>query len=57
MLSTWLLVLVLGLYALAIFLARGARRETLRNVGCALVLSGSRCSSCGGWPATTRWTR
>ena len=39
-LSTWLLVLVLGLYALAIFLARGARRETLRNVGCALVLVG-----------------
>jgi hypothetical protein len=39
-LSVWLLVLVLGLYALAIFLARGARRETLRNVGCALVLVG-----------------
>ena len=40
MLSSWLLVLVLGLYALAIFLARGARRETLRNVGCALLLVG-----------------
>jgi hypothetical protein len=39
-LSTWLLVLVLALYALAIFLARGARRQTLRNVGCALVLVG-----------------
>jgi hypothetical protein len=39
-LSVWLLVLVVGLYALAIFLARGARRETLRNVGCALVLVG-----------------
>jgi hypothetical protein len=39
-LSTWLLVLVLGMYALAIVLARGARRETLRNVGCALVLVG-----------------
>jgi hypothetical protein len=39
-LSTWLLVLVLALYALAIFLARGARRETLRNVGCAFVLLG-----------------
>ena len=39
-LSTWLLVLVLGLYALAIFLARGARRETLRNVGWALVVVG-----------------
>jgi hypothetical protein len=39
-LSTWLLVLVLALFALAIFLARGARRETLRNVGCAFVLVG-----------------
>jgi hypothetical protein len=39
-LSTWLLVLVLALYALAIVLARGARRETLRNVGCAFVLVG-----------------
>jgi hypothetical protein len=39
-LSIWLLVVVLGLYALAILLARGARRETLRNVGCALVLVG-----------------
>jgi hypothetical protein len=39
-LSTWLLVLVLALYALAIFLARGARRQTLRNVGCAFVLVG-----------------
>ena len=39
-LSTWLLVLVLGLYALAVFLARGARRETLRDIGCALVLTG-----------------
>ena len=39
-LSAWLLALVLALYALAIFLARGARRETLRNVGCAFVLVG-----------------
>jgi hypothetical protein len=39
-LSTWLLVLVLALFALAIFLARGARRATLRNVGCAFVLVG-----------------
>jgi hypothetical protein len=39
-LSVWLLVLVFGLYALAVFLARGARRQTLRNVGCALVLVG-----------------
>jgi hypothetical protein len=39
-LSTWLLVLVLALFALAIFLARGARRETLRNVGFAFVIVG-----------------
>jgi hypothetical protein len=39
-LSTWLLVLVLALYALAIFLARGERRETLRNIGCAFVIVG-----------------
>ena len=38
--STWLLVLVLGLYALALFLARGARRETLRNIGSAILLVG-----------------
>ena len=39
-LSTVLLVLVLGLYALAIYLARGARRQTLRNIGWAVVLVG-----------------
>ena len=39
-LSALLLVLVLALYALAIYLARGARRETLRNIGWALVLVG-----------------
>ena len=39
-LSALLLVLVLALYALAIYLARGARRETLRNIGCAFVLVG-----------------
>ena len=39
-LSTWLLVLVLGLFALAVYLARGERRETLRNIGCAFVLVG-----------------
>jgi hypothetical protein len=38
--STWLLVLVLFLYGLAIYLARGARRATLRNVGWALVIVG-----------------
>jgi hypothetical protein len=39
-LSALLLVLVLALYALAIYLAHGARRETLRNIGWALVLVG-----------------
>jgi putative oligomerization/nucleic acid binding protein len=39
-LSAWLLVLVLALYALAIYLARGARRATLRNVGWAFVIVG-----------------
>jgi hypothetical protein len=39
-LSTWLLVLVLVLYALALYLARGARRETLRNIGSAILLVG-----------------
>jgi hypothetical protein len=39
-LSVWLLVLVLGLYALAMYLARGARRATLRNIGWAFVLVG-----------------
>ncbi len=38
--SVWLLVLVLFLYGLAIYLARGQRRETLRNVGCAFILVG-----------------
>jgi hypothetical protein len=39
-LSAWLLVLVLGLFGLALFLARGARRETLRNIGFAWLLMG-----------------
>jgi hypothetical protein len=39
-LSTVLLALVLALYAVAIYLARGERRETLRNIGFALVLVG-----------------
>jgi hypothetical protein len=39
-LSTALLVLVLALYALAIYLARGERRQTLRNIGFAFVLFG-----------------
>src|SRR5204863_4979267 len=39
-LSTALLVLVLVLYALAIYLARGERRETIRNIACAFVLVG-----------------
>jgi hypothetical protein len=36
-LSLWLSILALGLYALAIYLARGFRRRMLRNVGWALV--------------------
>lgn len=39
-LSTALLVLVLALYALAIYLAHGERRQTLRNIGYAFVLVG-----------------
>ena len=39
-LSVWLIVLVLFLYGLAIYLAHGHRRETLRNIGWAFVLVG-----------------
>lgn len=39
-LSRWLLVAVLFLYGLAIFLARGARRATLRNAGVAVAIVG-----------------
>lgn len=39
-LSVALLVLVLALYVLAVFLARGERREAIRNIGFALVLVG-----------------
>ena len=39
-LSAWLLALVVGMFALAVFLAKGERRETLRNVGFAWVLMG-----------------
>jgi hypothetical protein len=39
-LSTLLLVLVLGLFALAVYLAQGERRLTLRNVGWAFVIVG-----------------
>src|SRR3954451_1450912 len=39
-LSAWLLVLVLAMFALAIYLARGRRRETLRNVGFAFIIVG-----------------
>ena len=39
-LSAWLLVAVLFLYALAIYLARGHRREVLRNVGFAFAAVG-----------------
>jgi hypothetical protein len=39
-LSAWLLVAVLVLYGIAIWLARGRRRATLRNAGIGLVLVG-----------------
>jgi hypothetical protein len=39
-LSGWLLVIVLAMFALAVYLARGIRRETLRNIGWGLVLVG-----------------
>jgi hypothetical protein len=38
--STLLLVLVVALFALAIYLARGRRRQTVRNIGYALLLVG-----------------
>jgi hypothetical protein len=42
-LTAWLLVAVLGLYGLAIYLARGARRSTVRNAGVSLALVGLIC--------------
>jgi hypothetical protein len=39
-LSVWLLVVVLGLLGLAVYLARGERRETLRTVGWAFIVVG-----------------
>lgn len=39
-LSPVLLVLVVGLYALAVYLARGERRRMLRNVGWAIIIAG-----------------
>jgi len=39
-LSVWLLVLVLAMYALALYLAVGIRRQTLRNIGWAFVIVG-----------------
>jgi hypothetical protein len=40
-LSGWLLVLVFGMYALAVYLARGSRRAVLRRAGWALVIVGA----------------
>ncbi len=39
-LSIWLVVLVLLLWALALYLARGARRATLRDIGWSIVIVG-----------------
>ena len=38
--SVLLFILVFGLYALAVYLARGERRRTLRNVGWAIIVVG-----------------
>jgi hypothetical protein len=39
-LSVWLIVLVLAMFALAMYLAEGIRRQTLRNIGWAIVIVG-----------------
>ena len=39
-LSVWLAIAVLALYALAVFLARGIRRQTIRNIGWGLLIVG-----------------
>jgi hypothetical protein len=39
-LSVWLAIAILVLFALAVYLAKGRRRETLRNVGITLVVVG-----------------
>jgi putative oligomerization/nucleic acid binding protein len=39
-LSVWLIVLVLALFGLALYLAEGVRRQTLRNIGWAFVIVG-----------------
>jgi len=39
-LSVWLVVLVLLLWSLTLYLARGARRATLRDIGCSIVFVG-----------------
>jgi hypothetical protein len=39
-LSVWLLVLVLVMFGVALYLARGIRRQTLRNIGWAFVIIG-----------------
>jgi hypothetical protein len=39
-LSAWLLILVVAMFAFAVFLARGERRQTLRNVGWAFIIVG-----------------
>jgi hypothetical protein len=56
-LSAWLLVAVLALYGIAIWLARGARRATLRNSGIGLALVGLLVLVIGTCSATTSSTR
>ena len=39
-LSIWLAIAVLALYALAVYLARGIRRQTIRNIGWGILIVG-----------------
>ena len=39
--SLWLVILVFGMYAAALYLAAGARRKTLRNIGWAFIIAGA----------------
>ena len=56
--ALWLIFVVLALYAVAIWLARGRRREAVRACGSASSWSASCSSWCGRWAAigwSTRW--
>ncbi len=55
-LSVWLLILVLVLYGLAVYLARGARRLALRNIGWSVIIVAIILLSSGASVATTSST-